>query len=104
MVELPVVCTLNENELQRRRQEILARVKALVRGVDGLESGVALSFDGSDATLEQLTRMIQLERACCRFLRFALTAEPDGGALRLEITGPAGTRDFLEREMSAQST
>jgi len=34
---------------------------------------------------------------CCRFLRFAVAAEPDGGPISLEVTGPPGTAQFLEQ-------
>ena len=39
--------------------------------------------------------MIEAERACCRFLKFGLTLEPDGGPLVMEVTGPEGTQEFL---------
>jgi hypothetical protein len=38
---------------------------------------------------------IEAERACCRFLRFALTVDQDLGPVTLEIDGPEGTREFL---------
>ncbi len=37
------------------------------------------------------------ERQCCRFLRFAVAAERDGGPISLEVTGPPGTAQFLEQ-------
>ncbi|HEX8276312.1 MAG TPA: hypothetical protein VF615_26970 [Longimicrobiaceae bacterium] len=39
------------------------------------------------------------ERRCCPFLRFELSAAPAAGPVRLRITGPAGTRDFLRAEL-----
>jgi hypothetical protein len=44
-----------------------------------------------------LATMIDAERRCCPFLRFQVLAEPDNGPVWLEVTGPAGTRDFLEQ-------
>jgi hypothetical protein len=38
---------------------------------------------------------------CCRFLRFTLTVEPDRGPIALELTGPRGTREFLESLLDA---
>ena len=29
-------------------------------------------------------------------LRFQITVEPDGGPIWLELTGPSGTREFLD--------
>jgi hypothetical protein len=40
-------------------------------------------------------KTIDAERQCCRFLKFVLTTEPDGGDVWLEVTGPDGTREFL---------
>ena len=42
-----------------------------------------------------VARVVDAERACCRFLRFTITVEPDDGAITLEVTGPPGTGDFL---------
>lgn len=45
--------------------------------------------------LPELSEVIELERKCCPFLRFVLTVEPAGGPLRLELSGAAGTKEFL---------
>ena len=42
---------------------------------------------------------VDLERRCCAFLRFELTVEPGGGPVWLELTGPPGTREFLQAEL-----
>ena len=43
-----------------------------------------------------IAEMIDGERQCCRFLRFAVVLEANLGPVSLELTGPAGTRAFLE--------
>ena len=43
-----------------------------------------------------IVEMIDAERQCCRFLRFRLTVEPDGDSILLDVTGPAGTKEFLD--------
>jgi hypothetical protein len=43
----------------------------------------------------ELAHLIDLEHQCCPFLKFRLTVEPGAGPLRLELTGPDGTKDFL---------
>jgi len=45
--------------------------------------------------LTEIVSVIEAERECCRFLKFGLTLEPDGGPLLLEVTGPEGTQEFL---------
>jgi hypothetical protein len=39
---------------------------------------------------------VDIERQCCRFLRFQLTIEPGADSIVLEVTGPEGTREFLD--------
>jgi hypothetical protein len=83
MTQLPVACTLSQPDLARRRAGLFADL----------------------ARRRQETRwLIQLERQCCPFLRFQLTGEPGGGPTWLELTGPAGTREFLAREIGDPGT
>ena len=42
-----------------------------------------------------MARAIDAERQCCRFLRFQLVVEQDGAPMTLDVTGPAGTKEFL---------
>ena len=42
-----------------------------------------------------IARTVDMERQCCRFLRFTVTVEPNDGPIALDLTGPAGTREFL---------
>jgi len=46
--------------------------------------------------LTAAAKMIDAERQCCRFLRFVVVVEEDGGDMWLEVTGPEGTAEFLE--------
>jgi len=43
-----------------------------------------------------VAQLITFERECCPFLRFNLRLEPANGPLWLELTGPEGTKDFLQ--------
>jgi hypothetical protein len=91
--EIPIVCTLTDTQLQERRNTLLLQVGQAVQEVQEREQGYAYRFPGE--RLEELAHVIGLERQCCAFLRFTLTAEPGNGPLWLEITGPAGTKEFL---------
>ena len=93
---LPIACTLAPGELSQRREELLPGLIRQATAIADLENGVALTFAASSDVLQLITRMIDAERQCCRFFRFQLTIEPDGGPLRLDVTGPPGTRDFLD--------
>jgi hypothetical protein len=39
--------------------------------------------------------MLVFERQCCPFLRFNIRLEPGEGPIWLELSGPEGTKDFL---------
>jgi len=52
-------------------------------------------FPGSPEILSLVFEVLPAERQCCRFLTFQLVSEPDVGPLRLTISGPPGTGDFL---------
>ena len=97
--QLPVACTLTTAEMRERRRLVLEPLAAAVLEVAPLAGGLALRFAASGATLAGLAALIDLERRCCPFLRFALTVESGGGPLWLSLTGPPGTGDFLTREL-----
>ncbi len=93
---VPIACSLTESELQKRREELLHRVFGEVQETRTLEDGYAFRFKPDDSILGELMQVVRLERQCCRFLRFHLSVESDGGPVWLELTGPAGTKAFLE--------
>ena len=59
--------------------------------------GYAYRFD-ADA-FEDLARWIANERRCCPFLTFALEIAPGNGPIWLRLSGPSGTRAFLDAEL-----
>jgi small multidrug resistance family-3 protein len=62
---------------------------------EDLPEGLRLRFAPTAETVATIARAVEAERHCCRFLRFGITVEPDGGPVFLELTGPVGTREFL---------
>jgi hypothetical protein len=96
MSDLPVACTLDGATLEVRRQGLLADVAAAARRREELTNGLRLEFEAHTDTLALIGRFIDAERRCCRFLQFQLTVQPDEGPVFLALTGPAGTREFLE--------
>ena len=59
--------------------------------------GVRTMLDA--AAFDDVARWIANERVCCPFLRFRIELEPEGGTIHLTLTGPTGTRAFLESEL-----
>lgn len=96
MTELPIVCELSPAELQARRNGLIPGLLALAQERIKLNNGCRWRFDASGEILAAAIKTIDVERRCCRFLKFVLTVEPDEGSMWLEITGPPGTKDFLE--------
>ena len=100
MQELPIVCTLTPDEIEDKRTTLLPDLVAQAVERIPLPDGFRWRFESSDAVLSAAAVTINTERQCCRFLRFVLTVEPDGGALWLDITGAQGTVAFLEQLLS----
>lgn len=95
MPELPVACTLSPEALVSRRQGLLAELLRHAETHEELTSGHRWSFAATDDVFAMILRMVEAERRCCRFLRFQIVVEPDGGPVSVELTGPPGTREFL---------
>ena len=95
MSDLPVACSLDPDALTARREGLLSELLRRAHTREDLASGLRLSFAATDDTFVLIMRAVELERHCCRFLRFQITVEPDGGPVSVEVTGPAGTREFL---------
>lgn len=102
MVDVPVVCRLSAPELRARESGLLAKLAAQVLEREPLSAGTAgseglrLRFAATSELLAEVAELIALERQCCPFLRFSLTVEAAGGPLWLELSGPPGTRSFLD--------
>lgn len=96
MSDLPIVCTLSPAALAARRAGLLADLLRRAVGREERPTGLILHFPAAEDTLFSIARAIDAERQCCRFLRFQVTVEPDGGPISLELSGPPGTREFLD--------
>ncbi len=97
MTDLPIVCTLTSAELRSRGAQLLPGLVARAIRRLPVTNGVRWSFAPAEGVLAELARVIDAERQCCRFLRFVVAAEPDGGPISLEVTGPPGTAQFLDQ-------
>src|SRR6185295_14661169 len=94
-LELPVACNLTDADFQQRRAVVLQTVAVGVIETKELDDGYAYRFQSDVGWLPTLINLISLERACCPFLHFNLRIEPAEGPIWLELTGPPGTKDFL---------
>ena len=95
MIDIAVACSLTAPELQQRRAAVLKKVRAAALEVKEKEDGFAYRFPSDSVLLADLFTLIQLEHQCCPFLKFTLIVEAGDGPTWLELTGPAGTKEFL---------
>ena len=95
MTELPIACTLSPAALRARRQGLVSELLRRADEHQEVPEGHRLRFAANEEMLEMIARAVDAERQCCRFLRFRITVEPDGGPIVLELTGPPGTREFI---------
>jgi hypothetical protein len=95
MADPPVACTLSPAALKARRENLLHVLIRRASERRELPDGYRLRFPSEGTLLSEIARMVDAERQCCRFIRFTVTVEPDDGPITLDLTGPAGTREFL---------
>jgi hypothetical protein len=95
MADLPVACTLSPEALKTRREGLLSGLLGRADAHEELPHGHRLRFASAHDTLSLIAGAVDAERECCRFLRFQIVVEPDGGPISLELTGPSGTREFV---------
>jgi hypothetical protein len=95
MPDLPIACSLTPAALNARKEGLLSDLLKRAQSHEELPQGYRLEFVPTDDTLAAIARTIEAERQCCRFLRFSIIVEPDGGPIALELTGPPGTREFI---------
>lgn len=96
MADLPIVCTLQPGDLNARAAQLLPGLAARASSREPIDNGIRLRFSATPEILSAALTAIEAERQCCRFLRFQLIVEPEDGPILLDITGPAGTSEFLE--------
>ncbi|HSS22011.1 MAG TPA: hypothetical protein VLL54_18200 [Pyrinomonadaceae bacterium] len=94
--QIPAACQLTDAEFRQRRTDILNNFRGAVLETQELENGYRYRFPSSANWISQLAELITVERECCPFLQFDLRLEPAAGPIWLELTGPAGTKDFLQ--------
>jgi hypothetical protein len=82
MADLPIMCTLGPDGLKARKARLLPGVARLSRQTVKIAAGYRFEFAPEAETLGLVADMIDTERQCCRFLRFALIFEPDAGPIR----------------------
>jgi hypothetical protein len=100
----PIACQLTDAQFGTRRNGLIAAVREMAVSATWEPNGLALAFPASAHVLDQLMELVAAERVCCPFLQFRLETGPGEAPTRLTITGPAGSRAFLETLGLAERT
>ena len=90
-------CKLSPAELSARRRQLIPGLFGRAQEVADIPNGLRFRFDSEPGLLADLARVMEHERDCCVFLRFALHAEPNAGPVTFQVTGPAGTGEMLRK-------
>ncbi len=93
----PIVCDLGalSSEERAREQTLLASFKMVCGRPEETEVGFRLVLPAGSEPMSQLGEFIALERLCCPFLNFDLTAAAGRGPVTLHIHGGPGVKPFI---------
>ena len=100
--DLPIACSLPEEEQIARGEMIAEDLFAGADRVDELPDGYAFRFAVTEDRIDRLTRFIAAERRCCPFFTFELVAERDEGPLWLSLRGREGVKEFIVAELEIE--
>lgn len=87
------------SETERPRyHDLTKRLRSAARGRSELANGYAFELDGKAISLPEAAEWIGMERLCCPFLSFQLSASGDQMDWQLKLTGPRGAKAVLQAE------
>ena len=81
MTNVPIACTLPPDGL---REGLLPDLLRQANHHELTADGLRVRLSAESETLAAIVRVVEAERQCCRFLRFGITVEPDGGPISLD--------------------
>ena len=102
--ESPFACNLNAltvTERTRHFVELGPKLRSLRTGVRELKDGYELRFRSDPKTIALLAEWMAQEHRCCPFFQIELRVEPQAGPAWLRLTGPEGTKQFIQAEGAA---
>jgi hypothetical protein len=99
ITEKIISCKLTSSELQNYKREVIALLKNKVLHKKELDNGYQYSFEGSDPIIDAIIGFIKTERSCCDFFTFGLSIKGFDSNTLLTITGPEGTKEFINTQM-----
>ncbi len=95
MVQFSISYPFTKEAAESMREPLLAVVLDSIRSVQELDDGYMLNFGREPKVISQVAQLLQVERVINPFIRMSLVMESNDGPVKLELSGPAGTKDFL---------
>ena len=93
---LPIACLLTPEEMRERQASLIPTLLGRAVSVSPSGDGYRLEFKSESEALRAIAEMIAAESLCCPFLQFDLSVPPAQGDVVLTVSGPPGTRAFLD--------
>lgn len=100
-MNLPIACTLSDAERAAASDELLSGLLREARRLTPSGDGYRVTFGGEAGRVSRIAQVIERERHCCKFLAFELQASANDGEVVLSMSGPPGTREFLDTLMAS---
>jgi hypothetical protein len=95
--------TCNMNVLapaeRENHMQSTAQLYQSVQDIRELEHGFEFIFPNESKIITEMAEFISRERLCCPFLEFTIKVSPDDDPISLLLSGPEGTKDFLQAEL-----
>lgn len=98
MNDIIIQYPLSQETARELRESVLGVVLDSIKSVLETNDGFVLNFGRESSIITSVSNMIQIERVLNPFLRMALIVESTQGPIKLELSGPSGTKDFLITE------
>jgi hypothetical protein len=91
----PLACALTADDQRCAADELLPGLARDACTVARTGDLARFEFHSREGIVARIAAVIEREQRCCPFFEFRLDVSPTRQLVILEITGPAGTGDFL---------
>ncbi len=93
-----VACSLSDQELRNRRALARRTVMPRLKSWKRIQGGLVLTFAGDENLRSDLETFVRLERQCCGFLEFLISADAAEplAPIEVRIEGGAGAAATIE--------
>jgi len=97
----PLVCNMDvfTTEERENHMQSTAQLYQSVQDIRESKNGYEFVFPNNSEIIKGLAEFISNERLCCPFLDFTLKVSPNNEPIALVLSGPEGTKEFLQSEL-----